>query len=254
MAPLDSNTKKRERYKPQIINKINIPAFHLLKRRIMNTFMNLLTQVITFGHPNTFRDMDAKKDSVRKVAAGDPALPIRNSMNSYQISETFLVNGKEMKGNDFTEYLVTGNSMYPQGIHNGDYLLVKKSEKDKFKENDFLIIKVDKAYCKKYRQKNTLYDYKLRKALLRVTPKMNDKEIIDRLKDSHYEINLEENQKYMKKKYEEARKAYPDDDLMFSITYHDGKLCYSFHPTRLIEGRASVLVRIKDGKESYKLL
>ena len=89
---------------------------------------------------------------------------------------------------------------------------------------------------------------------IRFIDMMNDKEIIDRLKDSHYEINLEENQKYMKKKYEEARKAYPDDDLMFSITYHDGKLCYSFHPTRLIEGRASVLVRIKDGKESYKLL
>lgn len=41
---------------------------------------------------------------------------------------------------------------------------------------------------------------------------------------------------------------------MFSITYHDGKLCYSFHPTRLVEEKAAILVRIRNGKESYKLL
>ena len=234
--------------------KFSIDTSIDLKKRIMNTFMNLLTQVITFGHPDTFREMDIKQDGIRRVAAGDPALPIRNGINNYKIPETFLVEGKEMKGSDFTDYLVTGNSMYPQGIQNGDYLLTKKSEEGRFTENDFLIIKVDKEYCKKYRQKNTLYDYKLRKALLLVTPDMNDKDIIDRLKDSHYEINLEENQKYMKRKYEEERKAYPDDNLMFSITYHDGRLCYSFHPTRLIIGRATILVRIKDGKESYKLL
>ena len=91
--------------------KFSIDTSIDLKKRIMNTFMNLLTQVITFGHPDTFREMDIKQDGIRRVAAGDPALPIRNGINNYKIPETFLVEGKEMKGSDFTDYLVTGKSM-----------------------------------------------------------------------------------------------------------------------------------------------
>ena len=181
-------------------------------------------------------------------------MPIKNGTGGYRIPETFLIDGEEAKGNDYTDYLVTGNSMYPEGISNGDYLLIKKSEQGKFDEGDFLIIKVDREYTKKYRKKVPLYDYKLRKALLRVTPSMEEKDIIEKLKDTHFEINLKENQNDMRKKLKENRGAYPEKDLMFSITYHDGKLCYSFHPVDLIVGRAAVQVRLQNGEECYKSL
>ena len=83
---------------------------------------------------------------------------------------------------------------------------------------------------------------------------MEEKDIIEKLKDTHFEINLKENQNDMRKKLKENRGAYPEKDLMFSITYHDGKLCYSFHPVDLIVGRAAVQVRLQNGEECYKSL
>ena len=220
----------------------------------MNRLRNFIRQIITFGQTDFFRNLDTHEDTVRRVAAGDPSLPIKNGAPAYQIPTTFTVNGQEEKGCDYEEYLVSGNSMYPEGIRNGDYLLMKKSEKGIFHEGDFLIIQVDEDYNKKYNQKHLRYKFKLRKALLRISPDMKEKDIIERLQDSHFEINLPEKQLYMKRKYAKAREAYPEKELMFSITYHDGELCYSFHPIDLIIGRAAVLVKIHEKEDSYKLL
>lgn len=220
----------------------------------MSKLMNVIEQIITFGQPDFFRNLDAPKDTIRRVAAGDPSLPIKNGVATYKIPATFVVNGKEEKGSEYEEYLVSGNSMCPEGICNGDYLLMKRNEKGIFHEGDFLIIQVDENYNKKYNRKEPRYKFKLRKALLRVLPDMTDEDIIEKLKDSHFEINLKEKQLYMKRKYAKAREAYPESELVFSITYHDGELCYSFHPTDLIIGRAAILVKVREEKTDYKLL
>lgn len=214
----------------------------------------LLESVITLGKVSFFRRLGYESGGMPRVAAGDPSLTVTPKTTKYEIPRFFHVDGQEMKGEDFNGYLVTGNSMLPKGIADGDYLLVKKNIACDYAEGDFLIIQVDKNYYKKYNPKTVIFDYKLRRALLCVTKEMSDVQIIDRLKNTHFEINIESNQKYMARKHKEARSAYPDDDLMLSTTYHDGRLCYSFHPKRLIFARAAVLVHMKAAAPEYKLL
>lgn len=172
-----------------------------------------------------------------RVAAGDPALPIYLSEKDLKIPDTIIVNGSEINVSDYKLYVVSGNSMSPKKIKDGYYLLVKENPEG-YKGGDFIIVSVDKEYYKIYNPKTALYDFKLRYAIMEVSPSMTTADIIASIKDKHFEIILEENQRKLENKYGKARKAYPNEQLMLSITYHDGVLCYSFHPVRLIVGKA----------------
>ncbi len=220
-----------------------------------NNILRVLENIITLGNADFFRGIgNETNDGVLRVAAGDPALSITKSVSECEIPATFGVDGKQMNGRDFDKYQVTGNSMLPKGILDGDYLLVKKNVTHDYGEGDFLIINVDRDYYKKYNPKNVIYDYKLRRALMRVTCEMSADQIAAKLKNMHFEMNIESNQKYMADKYKKARLAYPSDELMLSTTYHDGQICYSFHPIRLILGKAAILAHFDGVKLIYKLL
>ena len=89
---------------------------------------------------------------------------------------------------------------------------------------------------------------------MEVSPSMASTDIIASIKDEHFEIVLEENRRKLENKYEKARKAYPDEQLMLSTTYHDGVLCYSFHPVRLIVGKAFYKLYHVNGELKAKAL
>lgn len=218
------------------------------------TPLSILEQVMTLGHVRLFRNIGKEDDCITRVAAGDPALPISARNHHYDIPETFNVEGKTLRGADYDKYLVMGNSMLPKGIHNGNYLLVKKNEENTYQMGDFLIIRVDNDYYKKYNPQTVIYDYKLRMALMRISANMSAAQIIEELKYTHFEINIESNQKYMSGKYKKARQAYPNEELVLSTTYHDGRLCYSFHPMQLILGKASIMVDLRKESPIYKFL
>ncbi len=209
---------------------------------IVKSAGRIVEQVLTFGMADTFANIGKVDDGIIRVAAGDPALPIQNSTPEYEVPDSFEVDGKSYKKADFDSYLVTGNSMSPRGIKNGDFLLVKRNEEAVYNPGDYLIIKVDLDYYKNFNPKTVTYDYKLRKALLKVDSQMTVGDIVRTLKTTHFELNIEEYQKKMEGKFNKARLAYPDEELMLSITYHDGHLCYSFHPVRLIKGKAAFRV------------
>ena len=218
--------------------------------------LSILENIITLGNVDFFRSIGQEdNDGLPRVAAGDPALSVVTNVSEYEIPETLNLMGRQIESSKYNKYLVTGNSMLPKGVVDGDWLLVDKSNDfNDYKEGDFLVIKVDKDYYKKYNPKHVKYDYKLRRALMRVTCGMTAEQIVREVKNIHFELNIESNQKYMSDKYEKARKAYPNDELMLSTTYHDGRICYSFHPIELIIGKASILVHIDEGNPAYRQL
>lgn len=203
----------------------------------MNNLKNILGHVLTMGQTDFFRSIGNDDTTDTKiVAAGDPALPIRQTISSN--SKGFeLSDYEDIDTSRYEKFMVTGNSMLPKGIKDGDCLFVESCP-DGYHSGDFIIVSVDKEYYRKYNPKHPIYNYKLRYALYEVNPTFSVSDIIDSIKDFHYEIYLKENQEQLVKKWNKARTAYPYEPLMLSTTYHDGELRYSFHPCRLIVGKA----------------
>lgn len=203
----------------------------------MNNLKNILGHVLTMGQTDFFRSIGNDDTTDTKiVAAGDPALPIRQTISSN--SKGFeLSDYEDIDTRRYEKFMVTGNSMLPKGIKDGDCLFVESCP-DGYHSGDFIIVSVDKEYYRKYNPKHPIYNYKLRYALYEVNPTFSVSDIIDSIKDFHYEIYLKENQEQLVKKWNKARTAYPYEPLMLSTTYHDGELRYSFHPCRLIVGKA----------------
>ena len=203
----------------------------------MNNLKNILGHVLTMGQTDFFRSIGNDDTTDTKiVAAGDPALPIRQTISSN--SKGFeLSDYEDIDTRRYEKFMVTGNSMLPKGIKDGDCLFVESCP-DGYHSGDFIIVSVDKEYYRKYNPKHPIYNYKLRYALYEVNPTFSVSDIIDSIKDFHYEIYLKENQEQLVKKWDKARTAYPYEPLMLSTTYHDGELRYSFHPCRLIVGKA----------------
>lgn len=217
------------------------------------SFKYILEQILTLGQSDFFRTVGRRETDILRVAAGDPSLPISQPENDVKIPETIVVDEHEINVKDYTLYEVSGNSMSPKDIKDGNSLLVKESIEG-YKGGDFIIVSVDKEYYKKYNPKTALYDFKLRYAIMEVSPSMASTDIIASIKDEHFEIVLEENRRKLENKYEKARKAYPDEQLMLSTTYHDGVLCYSFHPVRLIVGKAFYKLYHVNGELKAKAL
>lgn len=203
----------------------------------MNNLKNILGYVLAMGQTDFFRSIGNDYTTDTKiVAAGDPALPIRQTIPSnakgFELSDY-----EDIDTSRYEKFMVTGNSMLPKGIKDGDCLFVESCP-DGYHSGDFIIVSVDKEYYRKYNPKHPIYNYKLRYALYEVPPTFSVSDIIDSIKDFHYEIYLKDNQKQLGKKWDKARTAYPYEPLMLSTTYHDGELRYSFHPCRLIVGKA----------------
>ena len=217
------------------------------------SFKYILEQILTLGQSDFFRTVGRRETDILRVAAGDPSLPISQPEKDVKIPETIVVDEHEINVKDYTLYEVSGNSMSPKDIKDGNSLLVKESIEG-YKGGDFIIVSVDKEYYKKYNPKTALYDFKLRYAIMEVSPTMTTANIISSIRDRHFEIVLEKNQRKLENKYGKARKAYPNDQLMLSTTYHDGVLCYSFHPIKLIVGKAFYTFYYVNGELKAKAL
>ena len=208
----------------------------------MSKFTRFLEQIVTLGQGERLLRLTTHQSDMKCVAAGDPSLPDLSSDSEKVLPATVFIDGRQVTIADFEPFKVCGNSMSPQNIADGNILLVSQMPSCEYKEGDFLVIRVDPDYYKRFNPKSTFYDYKLRKALLRLEVGVDENELISRLKEHDYTAYLEKMQQYAIKKYKKAREAYPDKELMLSTTYHDGVLKYSFHPVDLIYGRADVLL------------
>ena len=196
--------------------------------------------------------IDTDEANALSVAAGDPTLsvtplkglemlpdriPCENSMldiSEYKQSENPLI------------FTVEGSSMSPEDISNGDKLLCRKVDTDAAKligKGKFVVIAVDKKYYES-KNKELKFDYKLRHTLFRVPVGISIEQLIDSLKKITNSIFLEENQKNLEIKYNEAIGFYKDKkELMLSVTYRKGNLRYSFHPVDLIQYVAEYVLK-----------
>lgn len=208
----------------------------------MSKFTRFLEQIVTLGQGEKLLRLTAPQGEMNCVAAGDPSMPRINSVRDKVLPEIVTIGGERIDTTHYEPFQVCGNSMLPQEIADGNMLLVNVSPDLTYSKGDFLIIRVDPDYYKKYNPKSTFYKYKLRKALLRIEPNVDEEELVRRLKENDFAVYLEKMRQYAIRKYKMARFAYPDKELMLSTTYHDGELKYSFHPVDLIYGRADFLI------------
>ena len=217
----------------------------------MSKFAKILEQIITFGQGQRLLRYTTRQSDMKRVAAGDPAVPSSRTEDNQPMSQHIAVDGRQVDLSQMESFRVCGNSMLPQDIADGDSLFVRQLPADQYKAGDFLVIQVDENYYRKYKPKTLVYSYKLRRALLRLEPGVGNDEMISRLKELDNAAYLEDMQRYAMRKYQKARQAYPDRELMLSTTYHDGELKYSFHPVDLIYGKAEIVYSGEKARYRY---
>lgn len=191
---------------------------------------------------SNFKD-ELPESQFRLVAAGDPTkiAPI-NEIREI-LPQKFGIGPNENSISDYHVFQVSGNSMHPLGIENGDLLLTKEIHgTEDLHTGDFLVIAVDESVNT---EKTLVYDFKLRQFLLS-TKGEDVNTLIDRLKAISPEMNLEKYQNRLKEKYQKAIKRYPNRELVVSITYKEGTIDYSFHSSEFVRYRAEFYKRAKD--------
>lgn len=189
-------------------------------------------------------------DGTVRVAAGDPSLSVSPVKGLETIPDRILCENSLMDistykfSEDVPVFTVEGSSMSPEDISNGDKLLCKKVDvAETIGKGKFAVIAVDKEYYKS-KNKELKFDYKLRYTLFRVPLGISIEELIGSLKKITNSIFLEENKKKLQTKYGEAIGFYGNErELMLSVTYRKGELCYSFHPVDLIEYIAEYVLK-----------
>lgn len=180
------------------------------------------------------------------VAAGDPAQYGHLQACKLELPNFIRTSTECINTSDYKSFVVDGFSMLPEGISNGDVLLCTavSSEKKDVQKEVFSVIKVDEDYYKA-KGKSLKFDYKLRKTLLYISANETVENIIENLQKFNDDILLPDNQDKLKEKYNEST-SYYKQDLMLSITYKKGVLCYSFHPLYLIEYQTVYVLRLVD--------
>ena len=211
----------------------------------MNKTARVIEQILTFGLAGKLKGNG--KDGYLSVAAGDPSKVVLDRDASLLLPESFVVDNVLHRLNDYIVFRVAGNSMYPQGISDGDFILTQELETAaQVQLNDYIVITVDRETYKKYEDSSC--DYKLRKALTTIDAGVNINNIIEELKGNKYQhdrIFLPKYQQRFKEKYNKTRELYPNDPLVVSITYRDGELFYSFHPRQFVMYKAMFKARIE---------
>lgn len=215
-----------------------------LKRLISNFYH------FTFGEEVRANSMDA--DGTIRVAAGDPTLSVTplKGLESLPDRVPYENSMLDISGYRHSEKLKTftveGSSMSPEDISNGDKLLCKKTNADAIKsieQGKFAVVAVEREYYKS-KNKELKFDYKLRHTLFRVPAGISVEELIGSLKKITNSIFLEENQRNLKTKYNEAIGFYgKEKELMLSVTYRKGELRYSFHPVDSIKYVAEYVLK-----------
>ena len=107
------------------------------------------------------------------------------------------------------------------------------------------------------KHKQVRFDHKLRRTVTLVGNQESFEQLIARLESEDLEdsILLDDNKEALKEKFEESHKYYEDfDSMMLSVTYREGQIRYSFHPSSLIEYKAVYVVSPKKGMNNTRKL
>ena len=197
---------------------------------------------------NSNYKVELPESQYHPVAAGDPTKIAPINEVRQILPQKFDIGPNEISTSDYYVFQVSGNSMNPEGIENGDLLLTKEVHgTEDLHTGDFLIIAVDESVNT---EKTFVYDFKLRRFLL--TTKGEDvNSLIDRLKAISPEMNLEKYQNSLRKKYQNAINMYPNKELIVSTTYKEGTIVYSFFPSEFVRYRAAFC---KNAKELFVML
>lgn len=201
----------------------------------VNNNKETLYRILSFGLYDTLTvtpgaDVVAK-NITNYVAAGNPG-KLGSSFDSDLLSTT-------NKVIELTQdmYIVSGNSMLPAGIKE-NYILFTKAIDDvgSIKEGKLIVIDVDKDFYKsKHHGRDPIFKYKLRRAIMLVPKDASFEQLRSELVGTFAEVFTKRENKDLKESFEEAKDFYKDEELYLSLTYHDSKIHYSFHPSKNIK-------------------
>ena len=187
------------------------------------------------------------------VAAGNPGKSFPVYPNSVSLPETFTMGNKRCQRRDFITYTVSGGSMHPDGIRSGYELLTLPATVNEIITGDFIVIAVDEEFYK-YRHHGLLphFRFKLRRAIGVVDQDATVDQLCGKLEGTFGEPLDEKERNDLGNSLAEARSFYGSASLFLSITYHDGDIHYSFHPSVNIRGRLEGVAYNSDGSLVFK--
>lgn len=187
------------------------------------------------------------------VAAGNPEKCSFVSDNECDFLQDFTFMGVRYKLEDYLCYKVSGDSMSPKGIYNGDSLLVDKIKNTPdINCNDLIVIEVDHEFYKtRHGDYRRQHEYKLRQALTPIMPNMTEEEVCRKIALTYDEYLIPNYKTRLINNLREARNFYQNKSLYASVTYPDGKMHISFHAQSLIQGKVVVIGRKKGSQIEY---
>lgn len=196
------------------------------------TLKERISRIIAWGMYDKMTTPILPKDINHYVAAGNPGKTYPTYPVSLQIPDVFMMGKKQCYRKDYFFYTVFGNSMLPEGIRSGYELLTKPVKGEDVRLGDFIVIKVDSHYYQmRHHGKKSHFDQKLRRAICAVDYTMNLEQLFFTLSKTFAEPLEEKEKNDLRDSLEEAREFYHDTQLFLSITYHNGGIHYSFHPS-----------------------
>jgi len=202
------------------------------------TLKEHISRIIALGMYDKMTTPTLPLDVNHYVSAGNPGKTFSQYPASLPIPDTFIMGKSLCNRNDYNLYTVFGNSMLPEGISSGYELLTQRVMSEQVRLGDFIIIEVDRSYYqKRHHGKKPHFDQKLRRAICPVENTMTIEQLLATLKGTFAEPLEKKEKKDLRDSLNEAREFYHDTQLFLSITYHDGDIHYSFHPSDHIRYR-----------------
>lgn len=181
------------------------------------------------------------------VVAGNARRQMGEFPPSFALPQDAEVGGEFVPTDIYEMMIVLGNSMCPEGIKNGDEILLTDVVASQIAYGDFIVIKVDPEFYQfRHNGRTAHFKKKLRKALMPITGDMTVEQITTIMAEQHNEYLSESEMKDLSESLDEARSYYKSTPLYLSVTYHDGNIHYSLHPQSNIIHKVEVVARKKN--------
>jgi len=187
------------------------------------------------------------------VAAGNPGKTFPAYPDSMAIPDSFLMGKRKRQFREFVTYTVSGGSMLPDGICSGYELLTVPVTADAVRLGDYIVIGVDEAFYK-FRHHGLIphFSYKLRRAIGEIAQDATVETLQAMVEGTFAETLDSKELKDLGDSLAEARSFYGDTNLFLSVTYHDGDIHYSFHPSENIRNKVEGVAYMADGTPVFK--
>lgn len=218
------------------------------------TWKERISRIIALGLYDRMTTPKLPNNAEHYVAAGNPGKTFSEYPISLQIPATFVMGRLKRQRQDYTLYTVSGNSMLPEGICNGFELLTRPATEADVHMGDFIVIAVDGNYFQeRHHGRISHFAYKLRRALFAVDDGMTVEQIYANLNGTFAEPLDDKEKTDLRDSLDEARRFYHDTRLYLSVTYHDGDIHYSFHPSCSIRYRVDGAAYMDGNTIHYKM-